>query len=45
MQMRSKTIAPDDIELELQRGLHDMRLMADSLIVADHDRAVTPIEK
>lgn len=47
MQMRSKTIAPDDIELELQRGLHDLRLMADSLdhVGNDLDVALTAFER
>jgi signal transduction histidine kinase len=47
MQMRSKTIAPDEVELELQRGLHDLRLMADSLdhVGSDLDLALTAFER
>jgi signal transduction histidine kinase len=47
MQMRSKTIAPDAVEEELQRSLHDLRLMADSLdhVGSDLDLALTAFER
>jgi signal transduction histidine kinase len=47
MQMRSKTIAPDEVEQELQRGLNDLRLMADSLdhVGSDLDLALTAFER
>jgi signal transduction histidine kinase len=47
MQMRSKSIAPDEVELEIQRGLHDLRLMADSLdhVGSDLNLALTAFER
>jgi signal transduction histidine kinase len=47
MQVRAGLVKQDDIETELQRGLHDLRLMTDSLdhVGDDLDLALTSFER
>jgi signal transduction histidine kinase len=47
MRVRTKDIEPEEVEDELQRGLHDLRLMADSLdhVGNDLDLALTAFER